>query len=48
MHWSARLIWWWFASTTKYRLHRGALLADGFVSGKNLMCGVHYTTERNA
>ncbi len=22
--------------------HRGALLADGFVSGENLMCGVHY------
>ena len=46
MHWSARLIWWWFASTTKYRLHRGALLADGFVSGKNLMCGVHYWDYR--
>ena len=22
--------------------HRGALLADGYVSGKNLICGVHY------
>jgi glutamate synthase domain-containing protein 2 len=22
-------------------LHRGALMSDGFVSGKNLMCGVH-------
>ncbi|MEM7385213.1 MAG: glutamate synthase-related protein [Verrucomicrobiota bacterium] len=22
--------------------HRGALLADGYVSGKNLMCGVHH------
>ena len=22
--------------------HRGALLADGYVSGKNLVCGVHY------
>ena len=22
--------------------HRGAMLADGFVSGKNLMCGVHF------
>ena len=27
-------------------LHRGALLADGFVSGKNLMCGVHYWDYR--
>ena len=23
-------------------LHRGALLADGFIQGHNLMCGVHY------
>ncbi len=22
-------------------LHRGALLADGFIRGKNLICGVH-------
>ena len=27
-------------------LHRGPLLADGFVSGKNLMCGVHYWDYR--
>lgn len=27
-------------------LHRGALLADGFVSGDNLMCGVHYWDYR--
>lgn len=27
-------------------LHRGALLADGFVSGKNLMCGVHFWDYR--
>ena len=27
-------------------LHRGALMADGFVSGKNLMCGVHYWDYR--
>ena len=23
-------------------LHRGALLADGFIEGNNLVCGVHY------
>ena len=23
-------------------LHRGALLADGFIKGHNLICGVHY------
>ena len=23
-------------------LHRGALMSDGFVQGKNLICGVHY------
>ena len=27
-------------------LHRGALMADGFVSGDNLMCGVHYWDYR--
>ena len=27
-------------------LHRGALMADGFVSGNNLMCGVHYLDYR--
>ena len=27
-------------------LHRGALMADGFVSGHNLMCGVHYWDYR--
>ncbi len=27
-------------------LHRGALLADGFVRGNNLMCGVHYWDYR--
>ena len=27
-------------------LHRGALLSDGFVSGNNLMCGVHYWDYR--
>ncbi len=27
-------------------LHRGALLADGFVSGDNLICGVHYWDYR--
>jgi glutamate synthase domain-containing protein 2 len=27
-------------------LHRGALLADGFVSGHNLICGVHYWDYR--
>ncbi|QMU58646.1 MAG: Rieske 2Fe-2S domain-containing protein [Boseongicola sp.] len=27
-------------------LHRGALMSDGFVSGKNLMCGVHYWDYR--
>ncbi len=27
-------------------LHRGALMADGFVSGKNLICGVHYWDYR--
>lgn len=27
-------------------LHRGALMADGFVSGNNLMCGVHYWDYR--
>lgn len=27
-------------------LHRGALMADGFVRGKNLMCGVHYWDYR--
>ncbi len=26
--------------------HRGALMADGFVSGKNLLCGVHYWDYR--
>ena len=26
--------------------HRGALMADGFVSGKNLVCGVHYWDYR--
>ena len=26
--------------------HRGALMADGFVSGDNLMCGVHYWDYR--
>lgn len=27
-------------------LHRGALMADGFVRGKNLFCGVHYWDYR--
>ena len=27
-------------------LHRGALMADGFVSGDNLVCGVHYWDYR--
>ena len=27
-------------------LHRGALMSDGFVSGNNLMCGVHYWDYR--
>lgn len=27
-------------------LHRGALMADGFVVGNNLMCGVHYWDYR--
>ncbi len=27
-------------------LHRGALMADGFVSGRNLICGVHYWDYR--
>ncbi|NNF24430.1 MAG: Rieske 2Fe-2S domain-containing protein [Rhodobacteraceae bacterium] len=27
-------------------LHRGALMSDGFVSGDNLMCGVHYWDYR--
>jgi len=27
-------------------LHRGALMADGFVRGKNLICGVHYWDYR--
>ena len=27
-------------------LHRGALMADGFVSGKNLICGVHHWDYR--
>lgn len=27
-------------------LHRGALMADGFVRGNNLMCGVHYWDYR--
>ncbi|MFT6658756.1 glutamate synthase-related protein [Maritalea sp.] len=27
-------------------LHRGALMADGFVRGDNLMCGVHYWDYR--
>lgn len=27
-------------------LHRGALMADGFVSGNNLMCGLHYWDYR--
>ncbi len=27
-------------------LHRGALMADGFVSGDNLICGVHYWDYR--
>ena len=27
-------------------LHRGALLADGFVKGDNLMCGVHHWDYR--
>ncbi len=27
-------------------LHRGALMADGFVSGNNLICGVHYWDYR--
>ena len=27
-------------------LHRGALMADGFVAGNNLMCGVHYWDYR--
>ena len=27
-------------------LHRGALMSDGFVAGKNLMCGVHYWDYR--
>lgn len=27
-------------------LHRGALLADGFVSGRNLMCGLHFWDYR--
>lgn len=27
-------------------LHRGALLADGFVKGENLMCGVHHWDYR--
>ena len=26
--------------------HRGALMSDGFVSGDNLMCGVHYWDYR--
>ena len=27
-------------------LHRGALMADGYVEGENLMCGVHYWDYR--
>jgi len=27
-------------------LHRGALMADGFVRGKSLICGVHYWDYR--
>ncbi|MBC6426248.1 MAG: Rieske 2Fe-2S domain-containing protein [Ekhidna sp.] len=27
-------------------LHRGALLSDGFIDGKNLMCGVHHWDYR--
>ncbi len=27
-------------------LHRGALMSDGFVSGDNLICGVHYWDYR--
>jgi len=27
-------------------LHRGALLADGFIEGENLICGVHYWDYR--
>lgn len=27
-------------------LHRGALMADGFVRGRNLICGVHYWDYR--
>ena len=27
-------------------LHRGALLADGYIDGHNLMCGVHYWDYR--
>ena len=27
-------------------LHRGALMSDGFVSGRNLICGVHYWDYR--
>ncbi|MBC6416953.1 MAG: Rieske (2Fe-2S) protein [Rhodospirillales bacterium] len=27
-------------------LHRGALMADGFVRGNNLMCGLHYWDYR--
>ncbi len=27
-------------------LHRGALLADGYIEGKNLICGVHYWDYR--
>ena len=27
-------------------LHRGALMSDGFVSGNNLMCGLHYWDYR--
>lgn len=27
-------------------LHRGALMSDGFVSGKTLICGVHYWDYR--
>ncbi|GGE53278.1 glutamate synthase-related protein [Actibacterium pelagium] len=27
-------------------LHRGALMSDGFVSGKNLICGLHYWDYR--
>jgi phenylpropionate dioxygenase-like ring-hydroxylating dioxygenase large terminal subunit len=27
-------------------LHRGALMADGYVDGENLICGVHYWDYR--